>query len=178
MPNAVEQYDQDYENATIPEKREWKPIPTGTYLCELIEFKHSETKTGKDMLSCTFQIHVGPMAGKKLFKNMVINVGSADSMKYLKADLANLGLGGYKLSEVILNPEVRMMAMFRMFKIYTKIKTNTMNGRDENAVYINGIVDENKQMINRSAKPNVSQVDTQNPPGRGPAGASDDEPPF
>lgn len=171
MSTAAEMYDADYEKASATEKREFKPIPTGTYPCELIEFSTKETQTGRDMFKCVFNIIAGPFQGKKLFKNMVINAESPDVMKYLKADMANLGLKDYKLSQILTDPGVRMLAIGKQFNVYTKIKYNNQSGKDENAVYINGMINENSQKIAQSARP--SQVEQpQN------STVSTDEPPF
>jgi len=56
-------------------KSEFEPLPRGTYEATITECTLAKSSTNKDMLKFTWTVNDGEYAGRKLFDNVVLDVG-------------------------------------------------------------------------------------------------------
>lgn len=125
------QFDDDYKNAEVEEK-DFEPVPDGTYQVNIERVEITTTKNShKPMLTWMLRILAPKCQGRVLYRNSVI---SANTIKYLKADLFACGLRLGKISDL---PDNLSSLLDVKLEIFKKTK-----GDNEN-IYINRKIDIN-----------------------------------
>ena len=121
------QFDGDFADAPVEEKKEFEPVPDGKYQVNVEKVEITTAKTsGNTLLKWTLKILAPSFRGRLLWRNNVM--ATRENIKWLKNDLHVCGLDLQKLSDLPANLE-------RLLDVKLEVTKRT-KGDNEN-VYFN-----------------------------------------
>jgi len=82
-------FDDDFQQADVPEGSDAEEAPCGKYQCEITRFFDNETQDGTQRLNGVLKVISGEHAGKVIYKSWLL---SPSAMPYIKADFKRFGL--------------------------------------------------------------------------------------
>lgn len=115
-------------NEVDTEKKGFKPLPNGDYVCVVDNVEEAETSAGERAWNIRFKVIEGKYAGRYLFDK--INVENPKKMQKLKA-LYTIVFGAKLPSEIM---ETDLLDE----KILVTTTIETYNGKDRNAIGFDG----------------------------------------
>lgn len=115
-------------NEVDTEKKEFKPLPNGDYVCVVDNVEETETSAGEKAWNIRFKVIEGKYAGRYLFDK--VNVENPKKMQKLKA-LYTIVFGAKLPSEIM---ETDLLDE----KIVVTTTIETYNGKDRNAIGFDG----------------------------------------
>ena len=115
-------------NEVNTEKKEFKPLPKGDYVCVVDNVEETETSAGEKAWKIRFKVVEGEYKGRYLFDT--VNVENPKKMQKLKA-LYTVVFGAKLPSEIM---ETDLLDE----KILVTTTIETYNGKDRNAIGFDG----------------------------------------
>lgn len=118
--------DKEYENAPMPEKGNFDPLPDGKYQINVEEVFFETSQSGNLMLKWKFRVISGQFAKRMIFKNSMLQ--TPKNMEFLKGDLDTCGITLGKLREL----QSRLEELLDV-----KLEVTLKNKKDGDASYTN-----------------------------------------
>lgn len=115
-------------NEVNTEKKEFKPLPDGDYVCVVDNVEETETSAGEKAWNIKFKVAEGKYTGRYLFDK--VNVENPKKMQKLKA-LYTVVFGAKLPSEIM---ETDLLDE----KILVTTTIETYNGKDKNTIGFDG----------------------------------------
>lgn len=115
-------------NEVDTEKKEFKPLPEGDYVCVVDNVEETETSAGEKAWNIKFKVAEGKYAGRFLFDK--VNIENPKKMQKLKA-LYTVVFGAKLPSEIM---ETDLLDE----KILVTTTIETYKGKDRNAIGFDG----------------------------------------
>jgi hypothetical protein len=133
----LSQYDESFDAAVATTNEQ---APDGTHVCVIMKFSLETAMTsGEPKISWGFKVVGGPNHGKPIWKSSVIK---ADTIRFLKGDIAKCGIVLNKFSE--LQDEKKRAAFIG---IGVEVKKMTPKDSQYSNVYINKRVEINPELL-------------------------------
>lgn len=133
----LSQYDESFDAAVVTSNEQ---APDGTHVCIITKFSLEVAQTsGEPKISWGFRVVGGPHHGKPIWKNSVIK---ADTIRFLKGDIAKCGIVLNKFSE--LQSEAKRASFIGLG---VEVKKMTPKDSQYSNVYINKRIEINPELI-------------------------------